>query len=90
MNLELWCMYTGLKQDLAPHTLHGYRIIWLVIFTGTNFHETGIFTVLILAVSEFGTCMLAVWLKAERMSRIVYRVICSNIGKKIHTLVQPD
>ena len=25
--LELWCMHTGLKQDLAPHTLHGYKYV---------------------------------------------------------------
>ena len=70
-------------------------IVWLVIFVGTNFAKqvnirvSDIFVVLIFMVIEFETCMLAVRLKAKRMSRIVYRTLFSSMGKK-DTLAQPD
>ena len=69
--------------------------VWLVIFVGTNFAKqvniqvSDIFVVLIFMVIEFGTWMLAVRLKAKRVSRIVYRALCSSMGEK-DTLAQPD
>ena len=57
-------------------------------FVGTNFTKqvnirvSDIFAVVIFMVSEFGTCMFAVRLKAKRMSRITYRAVCSSMGGK--------
>ena len=64
-------------------------------FCGYKFCKTGqhlvsdIFVVLIFMVIEFGTCVLAVRLKAKRMSRIIYRALCSSMGEK-DRLAQPD
>ena len=51
-----------------------YFTVWLVIFTGTNFCETSQNLVLIFIVGESGTHgLLAGWLRAEVMPKIVQR-----------------
>ena len=67
--------------DQAQH------IVWLVISNGTNQAKIRIsetFAVLIFVVGESGTRKLASGTaKAERMSRITYKALCSSVMRKV-------